>query len=89
MSLRDTLTSDKARERYDRNYYSIELTLTVRELEEHDLELLDKVAKKIKEYSGMHYVDCDGYFGGEKELIFNVDNWLDEVIAELKAEVSK
>lgn len=50
-------------------------------------ELLDKVAEKIKEYSGLHYVDCDGYFGGEKELIFKVDDWLDDIIAELKAEV--
>lgn len=52
-------------------------------------ELLDKVAEKIREHSGLHYVDCDGYFGGIAELIFKVDYWLDDIIAELKAEVSE
>lgn len=56
---------------------------------EHDARLLDKVAEKIREKSGLHYVDCDGYFGGIEELIFKVDDWLDDIIAEMKAEVSK
>lgn len=58
-------------------------------LDKHDSELLDKVAEKIREHSGLHYVDCDGYFGGIEELIFKVDDWLDDIIAEMKAEVSK
>lgn len=57
--------------------------------QKHDTELIDKVAEKIRENSGLHYVDCDGYFGGIAELIFKVDDWLDDIIAELKAEVSK
>ena len=55
----------------------------------HDSELLDKVAEKIREHSGLHYVDCDGYFGGEEELIFKVDDYLDDIIAEMKSEVSE
>ena len=48
----------------------------------HDADLLDKVAEKIREHSGLHYVDCDGYFGGQEELIlvqelvFTVDKLL-------------
>lgn len=53
------------------------------------IELLDKVAKKIRENSGLHYVDCDGYFGGIAELIFKVDDYLDDIIEEMKAEVKK
>lgn len=33
----------------------------------------------IKEHSGEHYIDCDGYFGGQLELAFKVDDWIDEL----------
>lgn len=37
--------------------------------------------EKVLEYSGYHYVDCDGY-GCEPELIFDPD-WLDDIVEEL------
>lgn len=47
-------------------------------------QALEDMANKIKEYSGEHYLDCDGYFGGEIELIFRTEEFLDDVLSELK-----
>lgn len=49
MSLRDRLTSDKARARYGRNYYSMEETFTMKELEEHDKEIRADERRKCGE----------------------------------------
>lgn len=52
-------------------------------LVEHDAkireEVIEECIKFIKEHSGEHYIDCDGYFGGQLELVFNVDDWIDEM----------
>lgn len=61
MSLRDTLISDKARERYDRNYYSFEEAFTMKELEEHDKQIrkdaIDECIKALDEYSEFPMTD--------------------------------
>ena len=53
MSLRDTLKTEKAKERYDRNFNSVEITFSQKELEEHDKEIrakaIDEFAERIKE----------------------------------------
>lgn len=52
-------------------------------MEKHDAkvraEAIDECIKFIREHSGMHFVDCDGYFGGECDLIFSVDDWIDDL----------
>lgn len=42
----------------------------------------------IREHSGEHYIDCDGYFGGQLELAFKVDDWIEELemLKEMKNE---
>lgn len=51
MSLRNSLKTEKAKERYDRNYDSVEITFTQKELKEHDMkfanEIYDAVTKKL------------------------------------------
>lgn len=47
-------------------------------------QALEDMSKKIKEYSGNHYLDCDGYFGGQTELVFRTEEYLDDVLSELK-----
>lgn len=42
-------------------------------------EVIDKCIKLIKEHSGEHYIDCDGYFGGQLELVFKVDDWINDL----------
>lgn len=44
---------------------------------------LDDMANKIKEYSGEHYLDCDGY-GCQTELVFRTEEFLDDILNELK-----
>lgn len=48
MSLRDNLKTEKAKGRYDRNYNSVEITFTQKELEEHDKEIMAKAIDKSK-----------------------------------------
>lgn len=71
MSLRDSLTSDKARERYDRNYYSFEETFTMKELEEHDEEIRANERKKFAEWIAGKFGVYDEYGNryGFEELI--------------------
>lgn len=47
-------------------------------------QALEDMANRIKEYSGEHYIDCDGYFGRQTELIFRTEEFLDDVLNELK-----
>ena len=42
-------------------------------------EAIEECIKFIKEHSGDHYIDCDGYFGGKTELAFIVDDWIDDL----------
>ena len=42
MALRNNLKSEKAKERYDRNFNSVETTFSQKELEEHDKEIREK-----------------------------------------------
>lgn len=46
-------------------------------------QALEDMANKIKEYSGEHYLDCDGY-GCQTELVFRTEVFLDDVLSELK-----
>ena len=48
MSLRDNLKTEKAKERYDRNCNSVEITFTQKELEEHDREIRVKAIDESK-----------------------------------------
>lgn len=56
-------------------------------IEEHDkqvrAEAVEEFADKIREYSGEHYVDCDG-FGCQTELVFRTDEWLDFIVEQMK-----
>lgn len=56
MSLRDNLKTEKAKERYDKNYASVETTFSQKELEEHDKSIRNKAIndfmKMINEVSG-------------------------------------
>lgn len=47
-------------------------------------QALEDMANRIKEYSGEHYLDCDGYFGRQSELVFRTEEFLDDVLSELK-----
>lgn len=42
-------------------------------------DAIEECIKFIKEHSGEHYIDCDGYFGGKTELAFIVDDWIDDL----------
>ena len=55
MSLRDRLTSDKQRARYDKNYNSFEETFTMKELEEHDEEIRADERRKFAEWLDKSY----------------------------------
>lgn len=48
MSLRDNLKTEKAKESYDRNCNSVEITFTQKELEEHDREIRAKAIDESK-----------------------------------------
>ena len=50
MSLRDTLKTEKAKERYDRNFNSVEITFSQKELEEHDKEIRAKAIDDVFDY---------------------------------------
>ena len=66
MSLRDNLKTKKAKERYDRNYNSIETTFTQKELEEHDMEIREKtIDEAIKASASAICIGC-GYLDGYK-----------------------
>lgn len=60
----------------------------VRTIEEHNKiiynQALEDMANRIKEYSGEHYIDCDGYYGRQTELVFRTEEFLDDVLSELK-----
>ena len=45
---------------------------------------IDEFAKKIREYSGEHYIDCDGTYGYKKDLAFMTDVFLDDIVESLK-----
>lgn len=47
-------------------------------------QALEDMANRIKEYSGEHYIDCDGYYGRQTELVFRTEGFLDDVLSELK-----
>ena len=49
MNLRNSLKTEKAKERYDRNYDSVEITFTQKELKEHDKEVRNKTLDVIME----------------------------------------
>lgn len=49
MALRDNLKSEKAKERYDRNFNSVETTFSQKELEEHDKEIRNKAIDEFAE----------------------------------------
>lgn len=57
------------------------------EMKEHDrqirAEVIDEFANKIKEYSREHYLDCNGY-GCQRELVFRTEDFLDEIVEQLK-----
>ena len=52
------------------------------DLEKHDAKVradaIDECITFIKEHSGEHYIDCDGY-GCTKETVFNCDDWLENL----------
>ena len=54
MSLIDNLKTEKAKERYDRNYNSVETAFTQKELDFHDREIrnkaIDETIEKIKNW---------------------------------------
>lgn len=59
----------------------------VRTIEEHNKiiynQALEDMVNELKEYSGEHYLDCDGY-GCQTELVFRTEEFLDDVLNELK-----
>lgn len=66
MSLRDNLKTEKVRERYDKNFNSVETTFTQKELEEHDRDLRNRaIDEAIKASSDAICVGC-GYLDGHK-----------------------
>lgn len=54
---------------------------------EHDkqirAEVIEEFANKIREYSGEHYIDCDGY-ACKTDLVFKTDEFLDYIVEQLK-----
>ena len=60
-------------------------TVTVEDIKaEARQSAIDEFADKIKEYSREHYLDCDGYYGGQTELVFRTEDFLDEILEQLK-----
>lgn len=49
MNLRDNLTSERQKERYDKNCNSVETTFTQKELEKHDKEIRNKAIDEFCE----------------------------------------
>ena len=49
MSLKNNLKTEKTKERYDRDYNSIETTFTQKELEEHDRDVRNKAIDDFME----------------------------------------
>ena len=46
---------------------------------------ITEFVEKLKEKVSLHYVDCDGYFGGIEEEILYAE-YIDEIATELKGE---
>ena len=92
MSLRDNLKTEKAKERYDRNYNSVETTFTQKELEEHERDVRNKAnddfAEKLKEslINNWRYfitTDSDGFNWITTDA---VHTHIDELLKQLKGE---
>lgn len=68
--------------------YRFGVTFDSLDTSEHDKQIynqaLEDMANKIKEYSGDHYIDCDGYYGRQTESVFRTEDFLDDVLSELK-----
>lgn len=64
MALRNNLKSEKAKERYDRNFNSVETTFSQKELEEHDKEVrakaIDEFAEKLNTDVESFVAEVDG-----------------------------
>lgn len=90
MALRDGLKSEKAKERYDRNFNSVETTFSQKELEERDQQIRNKAitefAERLKDsllhnYRHLLTVDTDGF---EWLTTDAVDTHIDEIAAQMK-----
>ena len=59
MALRDNLKSEKAKERYDKNFNSIETTFSQKELEEHEQEIRNKAIDEFASELINHAISAD------------------------------
>ena len=81
MALRDNLKSEKVKDRYDRNFNSVETTYSQKELEEHEKEIranaIDEFAKRL------HTLEFDNAYGVNVVL---TPKEIDEIAEQLKGE---
>ena len=74
MGLGDNLKSEKAKERYDRNFNSVETTYSQKELEEHDTEIrakaIDEFAERLKSDEFQKY-NLDMVFETSRDLSYS------------------
>ena len=91
MSLRDTLKTEKAKQRYDRNFSSVETTFSQNELEEHDKEIKAKAIDKFAQWLKRNYqaYDIDLCLQDNEHLSYTnsciaLESYIDEIAEQMK-----
>lgn len=87
MELRDSLKSEKAKERYDRNFNSVGTTFSQKELEEHDKQIrneaITEFAERLQDKVESFQTEINGFKADVLTLDYFVE-FVDEIAEEMR-----